>query len=110
VFNKCLKEIGKKMPSLDKDFEKTLTRSRKPDPKMYKRWELLTTHSARRSFCTNEYLNGMPSITIMAITGHKSEKMFLGYIKADSLQQAMYMRDIWKKRSDGNRGLEEQAA
>ena len=62
------------------------------------------------SLGTNEYLNGMPSITIMAITGHKSEKMFLGYIKADSLQQAMYMRDIWKKRSDGDKGLEEQAA
>ena len=110
VFNKCLKEIGKKMPSLDKDFEKTLTRSRKPDPKMYKRWELLTTHSARRSFCTNEYLNGMPSITIMAITGHKSEKTFLNYIKADSLRKAMQMRDIWKKRSEGDKGLEGQAA
>jgi len=26
--------------------------------------EMLTTHSARRSFVTNEHLNGMPSITI----------------------------------------------
>ena len=98
VFNKSLKVIGRNIPSLHKEFEKTLTRSRRPDPKIYKRFELLTTHSARRTFCTNEYLNGMPTLTIMAITGHKTEKSFLSYIKADSLQRAMQARDFWNKK------------
>lgn len=100
VFNRCLKEIGQKLPELDKDFQKIITRSREPDPKTYKKWELLTAHSSRRSFCTNEYLAGTPTITIMAISGHKSEKAFMTYIKADALQHAKLLGDRWKLRDN----------
>lgn len=100
VFNRCLKDIGQKLPELDKDFQKIITRSREPDPKTYKKWELLTAHSSRRSFCTNEYLEGTPTITIMAISGHKSEKAFMTYIKADALQHAKLLGDRWKLRDN----------
>ena len=83
------------MPELNQDFEKTLTRGRKAEATIYKKWELLQTHTARRSFCTNEYLAGTPTITIMAISGHKTDKSFMAYIKADSLKHAMVMRDRW---------------
>lgn len=96
VFNRYLKEIGKMLPSLNADFEKTITRSRVPDPHVYKKWQLLQTHTARRSFATNEYMAGTPTITIMAITGHKTDKSFRSYIKADSLQLAMSLRDNWQ--------------
>jgi len=108
VFNKLIKEIGKKIPELDVPFEKTVTRSRKSVPKTYKKWELLMSHSCRRSFATNEYLNGTPTITIMAITGHESEKSFMSYIRADSLQHAILLGDSWKKRAKDNN--EEPAA
>jgi len=97
VFNRYLKEIAKKLPQLNTDFEKVLTREGLPDSKIYKKYEIISSHSSRRSFATNEYLNGTPTITIMAITGHKSEKSFLSYIKADSLQHAMLMRDRWNR-------------
>ena len=96
VFNRYLKVIGKKLPQLDTDFEKVLTREGVPDPKTYKKYEILTSHCSRRSFATNEYLNGTPTITIMAITGHRSEKSFMAYIKADSLQHAMLLADRWR--------------
>jgi len=96
VFNRYLKDIGKILPALHVDFEKTITRSRVPDPQIYQKWQLLQTHSARRSFATNEYLAGTPTTTIMAITGHKTEKSFRSYIKADSLQHAMVLRDRWQ--------------
>jgi len=96
VFNDYLKDIGKMLPALDKDFEKTLTRSRKSEAKIFKKWQLLQTHTGRRSFATNEYLAGTPVIAIMAITGHKTEKSFKSYIKADALQHAMLVRDRWK--------------
>ena len=99
-FNDCLKEIGKMMPELNQDFEKTLTRGRKAEATIYKKWELLQTHTARRSFCTNEYLAGTPTITIMAISGHKTDKSFMAYIKADSLKHAMVMRDRWNMKHD----------
>lgn len=104
VFNRYLKDLGKKLPQLDTDFEKTLTRGGVADPKTYKKYELLQSHTARRSFATNEYLNGTPTITIMAITGHKTEKSFLAYIKAESLQHAMLMAKRWKdrKKDDDN--------
>lgn len=52
------------------------------------KFDLVKTHTARRSFCTNAYLNGMNPIDIMQISGHTSEKTFLSYIKADALQKA----------------------
>jgi len=46
-----------------------------------KKWELVSTHTARRSFCTNAYKSGMDSLAIMQLSGHKTEKSFLTYIK-----------------------------
>lgn len=57
------------------------------DPK----WKLITTHTARRSFATNMYLAGVPSISIMKITGHKTEKSFLRYIRISQEDNAMKM-------------------
>ena len=47
----------------------------------FKKHELITVHTARRSFATNAYLMNIPPISIMKITGHKTERAFLKYIK-----------------------------
>jgi integrase len=44
-------------------------------------WESISSHTARRSFATNLYNEGFPVLDIMKITGHKTEKAFLRYIK-----------------------------
>ena len=46
----------------------------------YKKWQLVTSHTARRSFATNMYLKSHDAITVMAITGHTTEENFLRYI------------------------------
>lgn len=46
----------------------------------FKKFELITTHTARRSFATNAYKSGIPSIEIMKMTGHTTESSFLRYI------------------------------
>ena len=53
------------------------------------KFDLVKTHTARRSFCTNAYLSGMNPVDIMQISGHSSEKTFLNYIKASALQKAV---------------------
>ena len=53
------------------------------------KFDLVKTHTARRSFCTNAYLSGMNPIDIMQISGHSSQKTFLNYIKADALEKAV---------------------
>jgi len=52
------------------------------------KYKFISTHTARRSFCTNAYLEGIPVHDIMAISGHKTERIFLDYIKVDLLQNA----------------------
>jgi integrase len=51
-------------------------------------WECVSSHTARRSFATNLYLDGYPVNEIMKATGHKSEKAFWKYIKVSKLDSA----------------------
>jgi site-specific recombinase XerD len=60
-------------------------------------WECVSSHTARRSFATNLYLDGFPSHEIMKITGHRSESSFKKYIKVDKLQTAKRLSDHIKK-------------
>ncbi len=53
------------------------------------KWELVTCHTGRRSACTNMYLAGIPTIDIMKISGHKTEKIFMNYIKITQEQNAL---------------------
>ncbi|WP_336516025.1 site-specific integrase [Pollutibacter soli] len=59
-------------------------------------WEKVSSHTARRSFATNTYLKGVSSYTIMRITGHKTEKSFLRYIKFTSLDAAESLLEAWE--------------
>lgn len=52
------------------------------------KYELIKTHTARRSGCTNMYKAGISSIAIMKISGHKSESEFLKYIKVSKEETA----------------------
>ena len=54
----------------------------------------ITSHTARRSFATNAYLAGIPTISIMKITGHKRESTFLDYIKVSEMENAERLRKM----------------
>lgn len=49
--------------------------------KEMKKWEMISSHTARRSCATNMYKQGIPTWMIMAITGHKTERAFFRYIR-----------------------------
>lgn len=57
----------------------------------YKKWQCVTAHTARRSFATNMYKRNFPTLMIMAITGHKTERAFLTYIKVTEDENAERM-------------------
>jgi integrase len=97
-FNSYLKEICKTIPSFVESVPKVITKAGKKITLNLKKWEMISSHTARRSFATNEYLNGTPSITIMAVTGHKTEKAFLKYIKVTSKEHAEKMKHLWETR------------
>jgi len=54
----------------------------------YLKRELISIHTGRRSFCTNQYLEGTPTQFIMAASGHETESSFRKYIKADQLDKS----------------------
>ena len=94
--NGYLKVIGKKA-ELNQQIIITLNRGIIRDKKIYSKHQLLTTHTARRSFATNLYLQGFPSISIMRITGHKTDRAFLKYIKVSQEENARKLMEFWKK-------------
>lgn len=87
VMNDYLKEVAS-LAGLKEKVETTITRGGKVEKNTYQKFKLVSTHTARRSFATNLYLADIPSISIMKITGHKSERSFLQYIKVTQEQNA----------------------
>lgn len=97
-FNVYLKDICRTVPVFLEVVPKVITKAGKKVTLNLRKWEMISSHTARRSFATNEYLNGTPSITIMAITGHKTEKAFLKYIKVTPKEHAEKMKYLWETR------------
>lgn len=62
----------------------------------YKKYQLIKFHTARRSFATNLYLKGAPTIQIMKLTGHTTEANFLKYIKITKEENAELMRKYFE--------------
>ena len=86
-FNEYLKELGQRA-GLTGPAERTRTQGGIRSTLTAQTWQLLTTHTARRSFATNAFLAGVPTISIMKITGHRSESQFMKYIKVTGEQNA----------------------
>ncbi|OFX39154.1 MAG: hypothetical protein A2X03_12520 [Bacteroidetes bacterium GWA2_40_15] len=96
-FNRALKDIAE-AAKIDEMTHKAITKGGIKVSTSYKKFQLVTTHTARRSFATNLYKSGFPSISIMAITGHVTEKSFLKYIKVTPDEHAKKLQVHWDNR------------
>jgi hypothetical protein len=94
-FNRRLKEIAQMVDLLNINTSITITKGGKEITANYPKYELVTTHTARRSFATNEYLQGTPTLMIMAITGHRTERSFMKYIKVTKRDEAERLKQLW---------------
>ncbi|REG89382.1 site-specific integrase [Winogradskyella sediminis] len=68
--------------------ETSITKGGKIERTVLPKYKLISTHTARRSFATNLYLAEIPTISIMKITGHKTEQSFLKYIRVTQKENA----------------------
>lgn len=93
--NKNIKSICRIAGLKDKIITQS-TKGGKLETQIKEKWQLVCTHTARRSFATNLYLDGVPAITIMKITGHRSESAFLRYIKISQEENARLLEKYWK--------------
>ncbi|MBS1636179.1 MAG: site-specific integrase [Bacteroidetes bacterium] len=87
-YNKLIKEIASLIPSLDVNVTFKVSKGNKKTEIVKKKYLLVQSHTARRSFATNEYARGTKTAIIMAITGHKTEKDFWKYIRKDQQEKA----------------------
>ena len=82
-YNEHLKTLGK-MANLYDTIIKTIYRGNLDYTKKFKKWELLSSHVARRTFVTIGISLGIPSDIIRKVTGHKTHKMLDTYEKLNA--------------------------
>jgi integrase len=87
-FNRSIKDISRKIGFNEKIlWERTV--GTKVVTEIKEKWQLVSSHTARRSFATNMFLQkDIPTYRIMLITGHRSEKSFFKYIRVTREENA----------------------
>lgn len=94
-YNEALKIVAKSA-KINSIFIKTTTKGGVRIEKQYAKHEIISSHAARRSFCTNAYKDNIPTLAIMSISGHKTETAFLKYIKVEGEEHAAKVLNFWK--------------
>lgn len=97
--NDYLKEIGKKLDTLKIPVSTSNTKGGLYVTTTKPKHDLITTHTARRSFASNLYIEGFPTATIMKITGHKTERAFMKYIKITPKENAKVLQLHWQNKT-----------
>jgi integrase len=90
--NQYVKEMAALSPALCVDNRQERTKGGVKVSVNKKKYECITTHTCRRSFCTNMYKRRIPVELIMAISGHKTESQFYQYIKEEPKGKATRFR------------------
>jgi len=72
----------------------------------FAKYELITSHTCRRSFASNLY-GKINNSVIMGITGHRTEKEFLKYIKITPKQHAETLQAHWQNEAIKQSALKE---
>jgi integrase len=84
-FNLNIKEVCK-LAGINKPIQL------KEDKPISPKYELISSHTGRRSFATNAYHLKVDLLTIMNCTGHKSVAMLLKYINVSQLEHATTLK------------------
>lgn len=64
---------------------------------VYQKYELITTHTARRTFITLSLTKGMNAQIVMSITGHKSYNSFKKYVNLVTTDKQKALKETWGK-------------
>lgn len=90
--NKQIKAIGM-LAGINDDVSLTKTRGGQRTEKVKKKYEFITSHTARRSGATNMYLAGVDLKFIQDILGHSKIEQTISYIKVSAEDNAKRLVD-----------------
>ena len=85
LINRLIKEIAR-LAGLTEPVEIMTTKGGVRKRVRYEKWQLVHSHTARRTGATLMYLAGVDLYDIMRVTGHSSPLMLKKYIKAETLE------------------------
>lgn len=89
-FNDYIKEVCE-LAGIDKEVIVKRSKGGRRIEERKPKHQLITSHTARRSFATNFFQLGLPAIELMKITGHATERQFMEYINIDKRANARSM-------------------
>jgi integrase len=98
--NEHIKEIGKLVPGLNREFVQEYTKAGVKVRNIKKRYEMLTLHVGRRTAITRLANMGIPAHQIMIISGHKTMKSYEKYIKSNKIDDLRNVIRIVNQRYD----------
>jgi integrase len=96
--NQQIKVLGE-MAEINDSIIFTRTKGNKRIEYTKYKYELITTHTARRSFASNLLSRGIPKQFIMAVTGHKTESNFNKYtaaVQKDIMTEKLADYNVWQ--------------
>jgi len=96
-FNDSIKKVCR-VADISESIKFSYKKGNKQIEEIKPKYNWVTSHTCRRSFCTNEFLAGTPVELIMKISGHRSLKDFYRYIKVTPDQAAFQIEKIWRER------------
>ncbi len=94
--NAQLKELGR-LAGLTEMTLRTTVKGGKEITERLMKYQRIGFHTGRRSFATNLYRMGAPSISIMQMTGHTTESNFLKYINVGKEEHAAMIQKFFDK-------------
>lgn len=90
--NSYLKELGQ-LAGFTQEVEINEYKAGEHGKRTCQKWELITSHTPRRSFATNAYKRGLPVADIMKFTGHTTVGSFMKYIKVTTEETAVILSE-----------------
>lgn len=87
-YNEAIKEIAKRAGLTEPVIYSRTEGGQRQDTAIPK-YQLMSSHTARRTFATNSFLAGLSEKDIMQITGHKTTASFHRYIRSTAMQSAI---------------------
>lgn len=94
--NEYIKEICR-IAGIKEMTEKQRTHGGAKETQVLEKWEIVSSHTARRSYASNMIKRGLPIQTIMKATGHSKESTFIKYCKLSAEEHAEIMRNHWNQ-------------
>ncbi len=93
-FNDYMKELAK-LAEINTQCQRTRFKGNDRIVETFPKYELISSHTGRRTYITLSLIKNIPTNMIMRTTGHKSEKSFQKYIRLNDRQQNEVIKSAW---------------